>query len=362
VSLVHDADEAAHASDLRDLADSVHVAMVPRFRNRLLGAIRLGSKTPLTHSLLDSPSLDPILHSIFRERRPDVVLAYCSSMAKFALETPLSAVPTVIDMVDVDSVKWQSLAATSRFGLHWIYQREQACLSAFEGKAVRQAFATAVINDREQTALEQIAPGARIEVIPVGVDSAHFQRPDLPAVESADVVFCGVMNYVPNEEAAVWLAERVWPLVKAANPHARLTLVGSNPTRRVKQLGSDPTIHVTGHVPDVRDYLWRAAVAVAPLQIARGIQTKVLEALAAGLPTVITPVVADGLPPEALRGCRVAETADRFAATIVETLALPAAARAAVAASADFRRLTWSARLQPLSDLLLEAASLKTVR
>jgi glycosyltransferase involved in cell wall biosynthesis len=170
------------------------------------------------------------------------------------------------------------------------------------------------------------------------------------------------MNYVPNEEGAVWLAERVWPLVKAAIPHARLTLVGSSPTRRVKQLASDPTIRVTGHVPDVRDYLWRAAVGVAPLQIARGIQTKVLEALAAGLPTVITPVVADGLPAEALRGCRVAETPQLFAAAIVETLALPAAARAAVAASADFRSLTWSARLQPLRNLLLEAASLTTAR
>jgi sugar transferase (PEP-CTERM/EpsH1 system associated) len=360
VSLVHDADEAAHASGLSDLADSVHVAMVPKLRNRLLGASRLASKRPLTHSLLDAPGMHRALLNIFRERRPDVVLAYCSGMAKFALEPPLNLVPIVIDMVDVDSLKWQSLAATSRFGRRWIYQREQTCLSAFEGRAARQAFATVVINDRERTALEQIAPGARIEVIPSGIDYAHFQRPDMPAVDTADVVFCGVMNYLPNEEAAVWLAERVWPLVKAALPHARLTLVGSNPTDRVKRLGSDPTIHVTGQVPDVRTYLWRAAVGVAPLQIARGIQNKVLEALAAGLPTVVTPVVADGLPTHALRGCRIAATPDLFAGAIVGTLTLPAATRSALAASADLQSLTWSARLKPLGDLLREAASVAT--
>jgi sugar transferase (PEP-CTERM/EpsH1 system associated) len=361
VSLVHDAEEAAQAPALTDLADSVHTAMVPKWRNRVLGAARLGSKVPLTHSLLDAPGLHQTLDNIFRERKPDVVLAYCSGMARFALETPLNLVPVVIDMVDVDSLKWQSLAGASRFGRRWIYQREQTCLSAFESTAARQAFATTVINDRERTALEQIAPGARIEVIPSGIDYAHFQRPDLPT-ESAEVVFCGVMNYAPNVEAAVWLAERVWPLVRVAVPHARLTLVGSNPTERVTQLASDPTIHVTGHVPDVREYLWRAAVGVAPLQIARGIQNKVLEALAAGLPTVVTPVVADGLPDEALRGCRIAETADLFAGAIVETLALSAAARAAIAESANLRSLSWSARLQPLANLLREAASLTTPR
>lgn len=362
VSLVHDAAEAAHASELNDLVESVHLARIPKIRNRLVGACMLGSDVPLTHMLLDSPSIRQILQKIVSERRPDVVLAYCSGMAKFGMESPLNALPLVIDLVDVDSLKWQSLAATSHFPRRWIYQRERKCLSAFESSSARRAFATVVVNDRERTALENIAHEARIEVIPSGIDFAHFQRP-FPPAESCEVVFCGVMNYSPNEDAAVWLAEQVWPLVQASLPSARLTLVGSNPTDRVKRLASDPTIHVTGDVPDVRSYLWRAAIGVAPLQIARGIQNKVLEALAAGLPTVVTPVVADGLPMEVLSACRVAATADLFAKALVETLGLSPEARAAVAEAADLRPLAWSARLRPLSELLRQAvgASVRSI-
>ena len=106
------------------------------------------------------------------------------------------------------------------------------------------------------------------------------------------------MNYPPNEEGAVWLARDVWPLVRRARPDARLSLVGSSPTRRVQQLESAREVVVTGHVDDVRPHLWQAAVAAAPLLTARGVQNKVLEAVAAGLPTVVTPVVLAGVPTE----------------------------------------------------------------
>jgi sugar transferase (PEP-CTERM/EpsH1 system associated) len=321
------------------------------------GAFALAGSRPLTHSLLDSPAIGPLLDRLVRTRRPDVVLAYCSGMARFALEPPLAGLPLVIDLVDVDSCKWNELASTAASPMKWIYRREAQSLSDFEAHMARAAFATVVVNDRERDALARIAPDARIDVVPSGVAVDDWQPHDV-APESNDVVFCGVMNYAPNEEAAIWLARDVWPLVLKTNPSARLKLVGSHPTRHVTALAAaDSTLDVTGHVPDVRPFLWRAAVAAAPLHIARGIQNKVLEAVAAGLPTVVTPVVAEGLPAEILRACAVANTATTFASALVRFLAMTPVERRMAAAMADLGELSWKARLAPLVELLEAAAS-----
>ena len=133
-----------------------------------------------------------------------------------------------------------------------------------------------------------------------------------------------MFNYGPNEAGARWLATEVWPLVTRAVPGATLWLVGMHPTAAVRELASDPTVRVTGAVPQVQPYLWRSAVAAAPLQLARGIQNKVLEALAAGLPCVVTPQVLEGLPDAARPGCRVAADPAGFAGALIELLGTPA--------------------------------------
>jgi sugar transferase (PEP-CTERM/EpsH1 system associated) len=361
VSFTHDAEEARHVPELSGLAAQVHAIPVPRVRNWMSGAVRLATRAPLTHALLNAPGVKPALRRIIADRRPDVVLAYCSGMARFAVERPLAGWPLVIDLVDVDSFKWRTLAATARPPLRWIYQREATRLAAFEARAARSAFATVVVNDRERDVLAGIVPDARIDVVPSGVDVSYWRPPDDPR-PSADVVFCGIMNYAPNIEAAIWMASDVWPLVRERRPDAQLRLVGSEPTSRVQSLHDVARgVEVTGHVTDVRPYLWNAAVSVAPLHTARGIQNKVLEAVAAGLPVVVTPVVAEGLPSQILPGCQVADDATSFADAIVTKLALSPAERRSAAARADLRPLAWPARLGPLIDLLQAASGAATV-
>jgi glycosyltransferase involved in cell wall biosynthesis len=166
------------------------------------------------------------------------------------------------------------------------------------------------------------------------------------------------MNYAPNEQGAIWLAREVWPLVLRRFPDAQLTLVGANPTARVRRLAAaGPGITVTGSVPDVRPYLWRSAVAVAPLQLARGVQNKVLEAVAAALPAVVTPVVADGLPAEVLGACRLASTAETFAHEVGDLLARSPDERRAIAREAKLDVLSWQRRLGALAGLLEAAAA-----
>jgi polysaccharide biosynthesis protein PslH len=355
-ALVHDDEEASHAGDLRDIAGEVITARVRRLRNVVGGAVGLLGSTPLTHLLLDSPDLTPALANLLRRRRPDVVLAFCSSMVRFALQPPLAGIPCVLDMIDADSAKWSAVAETSRPPMRWIYRREARVLRAFEAAAMRSVYTTLVVNEKERGALRTVAPDSPILVMENGVDLSSFAAKTAPQ-DSASVVFCGVMNYGPNVDGAVWLTREVWPIVRSARPDARLTLIGASPSPQVSVLASDRAgVVVTGTVPDVRPHLWGAAVAAAPLLVARGIQNKVLEAVAAGLPCVVTPQVADGLPREVVPACRTARTAAEFAGVLIDLLNRPAVERRRLAAAADVSLLQWSARLRPLMPLLEGAA------
>ncbi len=323
LALAHDAEEQSHADAMRSEGHRVEVARIPHLRNMAGSMTTLLGEKPLTLSLLDSPALAPAVDRLLQGGSPDVVLAFSSSMAGIALRPPLSAYPLVLDLVDVDSEKWRALAGTSRWPMSWIYRREYRTLQAFEKQAARRAFATLVVNHRELTALRALAPEANVQVLPIGIDLQHFRRP-LDTVVEPRVVFTGVMSYLPNAEAATWLAREVWPLVRGARPDAHLDLVGATPPAAVRRLGdTDAGILVTGSVPDVRPYLWRASVAAAPLHVARGVQTKVIEAAAAGLPCVVTPAVREGLPERLQDLCPVAEPADDFARAIVRHLEGP---------------------------------------
>ena len=361
VSLVHDNEEASHASDLAPSVESTHIARVSGLRNRLRSVLALPGQRPTTHTMLDSPGLEGAITTATRIR-PDVVLAYCSGMARLAMATPLRSYPCVLDMVDVDSEKWRALAKVSNAPFSWIYNREARVLRRFEAEAARFASSTMVVTSRERDSMLDIAPTARIEVVPNGVDVDELCPPSAPST-SSDVVFCGVMNYAPNEKAARLLAVDVWPLVRQQCPDATLSLVGSSPSRAVEALGSAQMgITVTGAVPDVRPYLWRAAIAAAPIFTARGIQNKVLEAVAAGLPTVVTPNLMDSLPDAVRPACVSADSVQAIAAAIVDLLNRKPNERRAMAARADVRSIAWERQLAPVRALLEQAIASGTSR
>lgn len=356
VSLVHDREEASHAEDLRALTSSVTTLPVSWPHQAVRSARALIGSRPLTHALLDAPGAARTLASLVASRSPDVVLAYCSGMARFGLEPPLAGLPLVVDLVDVDSSKWRALSASARWPLSAVYRREAACLARFEATIARSAAATLVVNDRERQAMRSIVPGAEPIVLQNGVDVEHFRPPTAPCSRNA-VVFTGVMNYAPNAQAAVWLAEEVWPLVRQRRPGASLDIVGASPTGEVRRLAHQhQDITVTGSVPSVREYLWNAAVAVAPLRVARGVQNKVAEAVAAGLPCVVTSAVYEGVPAEVQPACHVRDEAPAFAEAILDLLGRSPAERRALASRGDVAAIDWPSRMHPLLPLLQEAS------
>lgn len=247
----------------------------------------------------------------------DAAVAFSSCMAPYALAAP--ARRRVLDMCDVDSEKWFDYSRSMRFPRSAMLRMEGRRLRAWEQFCLNAFDATIFITDRERRILDPSGGKEKLHVIPNGV--RLFDRVAGPASQCGPVVgFLGAMNYRPNVEGICWFVKKVWPSVIQEIPEARLLIVGRSPARPVRRLDRVQGVTVTGEVPEIRTYLARCRIVVAPLQIARGMQNKVLEAMAARRPVVATPAVTSGL--RALPGhhIAVAGSPGRFASNVLKFL------------------------------------------
>jgi sugar transferase (PEP-CTERM/EpsH1 system associated) len=288
----------------------------------------------------------------------DVAVAFSSSMGPYVEDT---GAPLIADFVDLDSCKWELYAAHRAWPHSWLYATEARRLREHERRLSRRAYCTLVRTASEREDCERLIPGARFDVLANGVDLDYF-RPRPGAGWNRDIVFTGVMDYFPNVQAVEHFCVRIFPRVRAAVPDASFTVVGARPSGRVRVLAAHPGVRITGQVPDVRPYLADAALVVAPLLIARGVQNKVLEAMAMARPVVATAGVARGVgaPPGA--GLVVADRPEEFAARIVELLRDPLAATAMGVRGRRFVEETcvWDDRLHHLETLVEEARAART--
>jgi sugar transferase (PEP-CTERM/EpsH1 system associated) len=273
----------------------------------------------------------------------DLLYVSSSSMAQYAAAAP--GVPVVMDFVDVDSDKWLQYGAQLPAWQAWVYRLEGRRLRAHETAAARCADRCLVVSREEEALLRTLAPWCATTVIPNGVDLDHFRPAPVPA-DSPTVIFTGAMDYFPNADAAAWFCGEVFPRVRAAVPAARLLIVGKSPVAAVRALAAQPGVEVTGAVPEATPYFRRAAVAVAPLRVARGIQNKVLEAMAMGLPVVATSRAHAGIEAEPGRHLFVEDDPAASAALIARLLgdaplrrAIGAAARRFVESHHSWNRL-----------------------
>jgi sugar transferase (PEP-CTERM/EpsH1 system associated) len=367
VHLAAFADQAAdlgHAEALRPLVTG-EMLLLPLFkpaaRVRMVQALLTGR--PLSVSYFSSGALRRWVDAILKRHAIDRVVLFSSAMAPLFLDRRnFDPEQVTLDMVDVDSDKWLQYSGSAKWPLRWIYAREARTLLALERRAARRFGATLLVSPFEARTFAQLAPEARdrIHSVANGVDlSPRNPGPSPYAADEMPLVMVGTMDYRPNIDGAVWFAERVLPLVRETLPSARFYIVGANPAAALMTLREGVT--VTGKVADVAPFVMHAAVVVAPLRLARGVQNKVLEGLAMERPVVATGAASRGLDAVPGRDLLVADDPGRFAEAVIaaavgpERLRLAANGRALVE-----REYDWDITLKTLDDLLEDAPAEET--
>ncbi len=288
VHLACPADEATTSATVARLEPlCVRMTLDPLGRGRWPRALAswLSGRT-LTEGAFHSPQLLQTVRRWAEEVRFNACLAVSSSMLQYLDVPGLAGVPTVAHLVDVDSQKWLDLAAATWGPRAWLYRTEGRRLRRLERGLPARVRAVVLVSEAEANVYRGFCAPGNVCVVPNGVDTDYFHPAE--AQTSADCVFVGALDYLPNSDGIRWLCREVWPKVRRQRPDARLRIVGRNPSHAVRRLGTQAGVDVVGPVPDVRPYLANAGIAVVPLRLARGVQNKVLEALAMGKAVVAT--------------------------------------------------------------------------
>lgn len=312
LAFADDAGDMGYQVDLAKLCASVQIIPLKRQWAQVRALRALFSSQPLSLGYYESTPMRAAVQQKLADEQFDAVFVYSSTMAQYVPRE--LAARTLVDMVDVDSEKWLDYARKVNAAKAWLYRLEWKRLRRYEQEIVATYGHTLLTTPREAALLDQLdefTRRARLRTLTNGVDLVHF-RPEpwrlrildkLPLHERqwfADpsaprLVFTGAMDYYANVEGVKYFAESILPLVREREPRAEFLIVGSKPTDEVKQLGQLPGVQVTGFVEDVRPYLQAATVCVVPLRIARGVQNKVLEAMATAKAIVATPEGVAGL-------------------------------------------------------------------
>jgi len=285
-----------------------------------------------------------------RREKLDASVVFSSPMAQYAMQAP--DLPMLVDFVDLDSAKWTDYAPKHAWPMSWLYRREGAQLLAFESAVAERAEVSFFVTDKEVELFHRQSPATTTPVQSLcnGVDADYFS-PD-PALASpyppgqVPLVFTGAMDYWPNVDAVIWFATEVLPALRRDWPQLHFHIVGRSPTPAVAALAGDG-VSVTGTVPDVRPYLQHAAVVVAPLRLARGIQNKILEAMAMSRPVVASRTCVEAIDGKEGRDLMAATEPAEFVQAVSQLLTEPSLADQIGAAgrACVLKNYSWAAHL-----------------
>jgi sugar transferase (PEP-CTERM/EpsH1 system associated) len=350
-TFVDDADDWQHVPAVEAMcASSVFVKLDP-FKGKLRSAKGLATGKSLSLEYYRDAEMKRWIARTMRQKGIARVMTFCSVMAQYAEDYP--AARRIIDFCDVDSDKWRQYAEKKKWPMSWVYRHEARSLLDYERKIADTFDASLFVSEPEADLFRTLAPENRAKIghFSNGVDTEYFsplRSYDNPYAEGEQaLVFTGAMDYWPNVDAVKWFAQNVLPRVRAAVPNARFYIVGSRPVPEVLALAGEAIV-VTGTVPDVRPYVAHCVAAVAPLRIARGIQNKVLEAMAMGRPVVSSKQAFEGIDATPGRELIVADAPEEYADSVIALLRNPDPTMGQAARASVERRYSWSAHLSPI--------------
>ncbi len=315
-SLVRSESEVEEGKGLGDYCDRYHMVRVhePVQIGRMVA--RLATAEPSSMGYFFSREYAACVRSELEQSAYDLIVVHSSSVAPYVERCP---VPKLLDFCDMDSQKWLEYARYKPFPQSLGYALEGRKLVRAEARLARAFDVSTVATEGELSSLMTIEPTAVGDWFPNGVDTEYF-APSTGDYDPNTISFIGRMDYYPNEECMVEFCARVLPLLKQRVPGIRLNIVGAAPSPAVKKLGEIPGVTVTGTVPDIRPFVLGSAATVAPLNIARGTQNKILEAMAMGVPVVCSPVAARGVDAIAGEHLLVADSPTEYADAIISVL------------------------------------------
>jgi len=351
-TFIDDPDDEVLLPAVRGMCASLHVARLDPRTARLKSLGGLLRHEPLTLAYYADDSLRRWVDEVTHRLRFDAAIVFSSAMAQYVSTLNL---PILVDFVDVDSAKWAQYGVEHRWPLSWLYRREGRALLEYERSVVHQAKASFFVTDKEVALFEALAPDCAglVRASGNGVD-AEYYSPDTNRAtpfprDEIPIVFTGAMDYRPNVDAVEWFAKEVLPALRQRWPRLRFHVVGRSPTAAVQALTADG-VNVTGTVPDVRPFLQYAAVVVAPLRLARGVQNKILEAMAMARPVVAAAACADAIDAVPGRDLLAAATAEDFVTIVNGLLQEPqhAAGIGHAARECVLAGYSWDARLRDL--------------
>lgn len=403
---------------LNQLCADVHVASLSRTR-WLHGAAAMATGGSATEGLFRSAELRNVVRTWADRVDFDAVLVFCSSMYQFSQIPELRDVRRVVDLVDVDSQKWFDYAEDARGPKRQLFKLEGRRVRKLETQIAQAVDAVTLVSRQEADLFQQIVGTANIHPVTNGVDTEYFhiektgtgsdhedqclsrfsksnsksdrsspqQDQSLSRFSESNqneqqnahqqhqngtgtdfdrsqsrfspptAVFVGVLDYRANVEGLKWFCDQVWPEVRRRVADAEFHIVGRRPSDAVRRLAEQPGVRLVGEVPDVRPHVWNASVAIAPLQVARGLQNKVLEAMALGRPVLATPQALEGIGAlsgdDVVKASTVAEWSDRMVELFGnESLRDRLAANACRYVQTHH---SWTACLEPLNGLLVDS-------
>lgn len=359
VALADNAEDAAIAREkMAPLCKSLTIEVRKASRPVALAQAVLRGE-PVSNRLFRSAALARHVDNLVAQGGITHIVAFSGQMAQYIPAAFDGAV--LMDFVDVDSAKFATYAERHKSQpLNWVHKREARVLGAYEAEVARKVDASLFVSEAE-AALFRTQSGLdadKVRAIENGIDTERFDpASQFDAVGTGEgplAVFTGQMDYRPNIDAVRWFAKDILPLIRQRHPRARFAIVGRAPTDEVRALAALPGVTVTGEVPDVRPWLAAADAIVAPLLLARGVQNKLLEAMAMARPVVASAAAAEGIDAAPGEHLLVADGANAMADAVCSLFDDKAAA-AAMGQAARARmiaRYGWDARLAPLGELL----------
>lgn len=318
-----DPQDQLQVSNLRNYCRSCYAEPVSPLGSRIRALCALLRGRPFTTAFFYSPSMAKRVAEAVKSNLYDLVFVFGSSMAQYA--EPWPNLPKILDLVDVDSDKWVQYSNHSRGPLARLWRIEGHRLEICESTLVQVFDNTLVCTEAEAILLRTKAYNGKISVLQNYLDLDYY-RPDIVPISEKIrslqpyVIFTGTMDYFPNIDAVLFFCQAVLPVIRLQVPKLRFVIAGRSPSPQVLRLADDPFVEVTGAVPDIRPYLQGASVAVAPMRIARGVQNKILEALAMDVPVVASAAAAAALPREIALLLASATDPDVLAARVVSYL------------------------------------------